>query len=131
MGRGAVFMLNGTLISVIVGAALGILAGLGVGGGSLLMLWRTIVHQTAHTEARTVNLLFFLPCALSATLFRWRQGVISPKDLIPAMAAGCVFAGIGTWLSGQIHLELLKKLFGCLLIFTGFRELFYRDRNAR
>ena len=124
-------MLSSDLFSIIIGAALGILAGLGVGGGSLLMLWLTVILQMEHTEARTINLLFFLPCALTATLFRWRQGVIRIRDFIPAMAAGCVFAGVGAWLSGQIHLELLKKLYGCLLLLTGIRELFYRDRKAR
>ena len=113
------------------GAVLGILAGLGVGGGSLLMLWLTAVIGMEHPEARTINLLFFLPCALTATLFRWRQGTIRIGTVLPAIAAGCVCAIAGTWLSSHIHLELLKKLLGGLLIVTGIRELLYRPRNAR
>ncbi len=124
-------MLSSHVFSILVGIALGILAGLGVGGGSLLMLWLTVVRGMAHTDARTINLLFFLPCALTATFFRWRQGVIRTKELTPAIAAGCICAAAGTFLSSHIHLELLKKLFGGLLIVTGVRELLYRPRKAK
>ena len=124
-------MLSNNVIPIIIGIVLGILAGLGVGGGSLLMLWLTVVLGMDHTEARTINLLFFLPCALTATFFRWRQGVIRLNELIPAIAAGCICAGVGTYLSSHIQLEWLKKLFGSLLIITGVRELLYRPRKAK
>lgn len=131
MGRGPVFMLSGNIFSVGIGTVLGILAGLGVGGGSLLMLWLTAVLNMEHPEARTVNLLFFLPCALIATFFRWRQGSVNIKSVLPAIAAGGACAILGTWLSGHIHIEWIKKLFGILLIVTGIREIFYRPRKAR
>lgn len=124
-------MLSSHIMSILIGAVLGTLAGLGVGGGSLLMLWLTAVLNMEHPQARTINLLFFLPCALIATLFRWCQGAVNIKAVIPAILAGCVCAVLGTWLSGHIHLELLKKLFGCLLVITGIRELLYRPRKAR
>ena len=52
----------------------GFLSGLGVGGGSLLMLWLTTVIHMDYAVAKTVNLLFFLPTALIATLFHKKQG---------------------------------------------------------
>ena len=128
MGWCAVSMLNTPFFSVLIGTLLGILAGLGVGGGSLLMLWLTGVIGMAHPEARTINLLFFLPCSLIATAFRWRQGSIHIRTILPAIVTGCVGAIAGTWIAGHIHLELLRKLFGGLLIVTGIRELFYRPR---
>ena len=124
-------MLSSNIFSIFVGAALGILAGLGVGGGSLLMLWLTMVLGIDHMDARTINLLFFLPCALTATLIRSRQGVIRLKELLPAIIAGCITTVAGTFLSNQMQLEWIKKLFGGLLIVTGIRELFYRRRKAR
>jgi uncharacterized membrane protein YfcA len=124
-------MLSSNIFSIFVGAALGILAGLGVGGGSLLMLWLTMVLGMDHMDARTINLLFFLPCALTATLIRSRQGVIRLKELLPAIIAGCISTAAGTFLSNHMQLEWIKKLFGGLLIVTGIRELFYRRRKAR
>ena len=131
MGRDPIPMVNSFIFSALIGTVLGILAGLGVGGGSLLMLWLTAVISMDYAQARTINLLFFLPCALIATFFRWRQGAIKIKEVLPAIIAGCVCAIGGTVLSGMIHLELLKKLFGGLLILSGIREIFYRPRKAR
>ena len=61
------------MVAILVGAALGFLSGLGVGGGSLLLLWLTVAMGRSQDTARAMNLLFFLPCALIATVFRWKQ----------------------------------------------------------
>ena len=124
-------MLTDLIFPMLLGTVLGILAGLGVGGGSLLMLWLTAVAGMSHVDARTINLLFFLPCALIASFFRWRQGAVHIRAVLPAVAAGCICAIAGTFISRQIHLELLKKLFGGLLIVTGLREILYRRRKPR
>lgn len=118
------------VIPMIVGTVLGFLAGLGVGGGSLLMLWLTFVLGMDHEIARGINLLFFLPSALIAICFRWKQGVIHWKQIFPAMIAGCIAALLFSWLGSAMDMTLLKKLFGGLLIFTGLRELFYRQKKA-
>ena len=131
MGWGAVFMLSSVPFSILVGTVLGALAGMGVGGGSLLMLWLTGIIGMAYPDARAINLLFFLPSALVSTLFRWKQGSINIQETFPAIIAGSLCAIVGTWLSGRIQLELLKKLFGCLLLVTGTKEILYRPRKAR
>ena len=114
-----------------VSAFLGFLAGLGVGGGSLLMLWLTLAVGMDYTAARTINLLFFLPSAFIATLFHHKQGTVPIKNILPAIIAGCIAAALFSHIGKQIDTDLLKKVFGTLLLFTGVRELFYRPRNAR
>ena len=114
-----------------VSAVLGFLAGLGVGGGSLLILWLTAVVGMEYPDARTVNLLFFLPCAIISTLFRRKEGSVSLKKALPAIMAGCAAAALFAFFGRQINTEGIKKLFGILLIFTGLRELFYRQRKAK
>ena len=130
MGRDPVFMVA-YLFSILVGTALGFLAGLGVGGGSLLILWLTGVLGMAHEEARTINLLFFLPSALVASIFRWCNGAIDIRRILPAVMAGSAAAAAGSWLSTHIDPGLVQKLFGVLLLITGLRELLYRPRKAR
>jgi uncharacterized membrane protein YfcA len=110
---------------------LGLLSGLGTGGGSLLILFLTLGLNMAHTEARTINLLFFLPAALIACLFRRKQNKLDFKKVLPAIITGCIFAGIFYFISTVMDTAILKKLFGGLLLFTGVRELFYRPRNAK
>ena len=124
-------MLNAFPIAVIAGIALGFLAGLGIGGGSLLVLWLTLVLNFDHSTARMLNLMFFIPSALSACLFRWKQGSLNRKYILPAAISGCLTAAGASILSQYLDLAILKKIFGGLLIVTGCRELFYRPRKAR
>lgn len=124
-------MLESLPVILIIGTALGFLAGLGVGGGSLLMLWLTFALGLEHQTARGINLLFFLPSALIACCFRWKQGEVHWKTIFPAMIAGCAAALAFSWLGSSMDLSLMKKLFGVLLILTGIRELFYRPRKLR
>lgn len=128
---GALFMLESLPVAIIVGIILGFLTGLGTGGGSLLVLWLTLVLQTEPSEAKILNLMFFLPAALIATILRWRQGGIPfQKVLLPAVA-GCAAAALFAFLGKNMDTELLKKLFGVLLLYTGFRELLYRPRKPK
>ena len=121
----------GFAISAVVGALLGFLAGLGVGGGSLLMLWLTLVLGMSHDIARRINLLFFIPTAVISCLFRKQQGTLQLKQLLPAILAAMAAAAAGNMIASFVTLTLIKKAFGILLIFAGLRELFYRPRKAR
>lgn len=114
-----------------VAALLGFLAGLGVGGGSLLMLWLTSVVNMDYGVAKTVNLLFFLPAALIATLFHKKQGSINIRKILPAIICACIAAAVFSYIGKHMDTSLLKKLFGGILILTGLRELFYRPRNPK
>ena len=116
------------MVNVLMGTVLGFLSGLGIGGGSLLILWLTLVLGMEPAIARGINLLFFLPAAAIACFFRWKQGCIQWKLLLPAIAGGCISAVLCSMLSLRMDMELLKKLFGGLLIVTGLRELFYRQK---
>ena len=122
-------MLTSFPVLVAVGTALGFLAGLGVGGGSLLILWLTFVMDMEHADARGINLLFFLPAAIIACLFRWRQGDLPWRRLLPAIIAGSVGAGIFSVVSFILDITLMKKLFGFLLLLTGIRELIYKPKK--
>ena len=119
------------LISLPVAAVLGFLAGLGVGGGSLLMLWLTMVADMEYADARIINLLFFLPSAFISTLFRQRQGTVPFRKILPAMLCGCIAAALFSFIGSRLDTTIIQKIFGGLLLLTGVRELFYRPRNAK
>ena len=124
-------MLESPLFHIIVGTVLGFLSGLGVGGGSLLILWLTLVANVPQEVARSINLMFFLPTALISSLFRWKKGNLQIKKVLPAILGGVSAAVLFTWLSGHISSEALKAPFGILLLVTGIRELFYRPRKSK
>lgn len=124
-------MVNSLPVVLAVGTVLGFLSALGIGGGSLLLLWLTAIAGASQSTARSINLLFFLPCAVIACLFRWRQGKLPFQKLLPAILAGCAAAALLSWAGTKLNTELMKKLFGALLLFAGLREIFYRPRKAR
>ena len=119
------------LFSTAVASIMGMLAGMGVGGGSLLLLWLTQVALIPQQQAKLINLLFFLPAAIISSLFRRKQRVLEISMVIPGIVAGAASAGIFSILGCYLDIEMLKKLLGGLLIITGIRELFYRPRNAK
>lgn len=122
-------MLDSLTVVLTVSTALGFLAGIGVGGGSLLILWLTLVLGMEHPQARLINLLFFLPSALIASFFRWKQGKLDIKKVLPAIIAGCAAAGVCSFFSTRLDMAVLKKLFGGLLLITGVRELLYKPKK--
>lgn len=122
-------MLDSLPVVVIVGTVLGFLTGLGVGGGSLLIIWLTAVLGMDAATARGINLLFFLPGAAVAILFRRRQGAIKWANVLPAALAGCVAAAVFSYVSTIVDTALIRKLFGGVLIAAGIRELLWKRRS--
>ncbi len=129
MGRDQVIFLESVPAAIVVGTLLGFLSGLGIGGGSLLVLWLTAVLSMEQRMAQGINLLFFLPAALVSCLFHWKHGRLQWSIALPAMAAGALAAGLCAWAAVGLDTELLRKLFGGLLILTGLWELFGRHRR--
>ena len=124
-------MLDSIPLTILMGILLGYLASLGIGGGSLLILWLTLVLGMDPSTARAINLMFFLFAAGAVSIFRWKQGNLQIKNILPAILAGCACAAIFSWIGTQLDVEKLKKFFGILLLITGLRELFYRPRKLR
>lgn len=116
-------------LKLLIGTILGFLTGLGIGGGSLLILWLTIALGMDQPTARGINLLFFLPSALIACCFRWKQGTLELRKVFPAIASGAAAAVLFSWIGLQVNGDALKKGFGFLLIATGLRELLYKPKS--
>ena len=123
-------MLSSFPVAFVIGTALGFLSGLGVGGGSLLILWLTFVLHMAPSSARCINLLFFLPSAIVSSVLRFKSDQLKIKPLLPAILSGCIAAVLFSWLSTTLDVTMLRKLFGGILILTGLREVFY-TKNSR
>lgn len=124
-------MLESISVAIITGTLLGFLSGLGIGGGSLLILWLTLALDMPQDLAATINLMFFVPSAFIACFFRFRQGKLDIRKIFPAMLAGVISAVIFSWFGSTLDTTILKKPFGILLLVTGIRELLYRPRKAK
>ena len=117
------------LLTVCISAGLGLLSGLGVGGGSLMILWLTLVQKMDFTAAKFLNLLFFLPPAAISVLAHLLRRKLSLKKIIPAALAGMLSASVLIYLSSSWDVEILRKLFGGLLLFSAWKELRYQNNQ--
>lgn len=115
-------------MELIAAAVCGFLSGLGIGGGSLLMVWLTAVAGVSQTAARGINLLYFLPTAGAALIFHGKNRFVDWRSACWAILGGVVLAAIGAWAGSQIDTGLLRKLFGVFLLFVGFSELRTKGR---
>lgn len=116
-------------LNLIVATLLGFLTGLGIGGGSLLILWLTLVLGMDSFTARGIVLLFFIPAAVISSIFRWKQGTISIRASLPAMVSGCIAAMACSYLSTMVDAHVLDRFFGIILIGAGIRELLYKGKR--
>lgn len=121
-------MLSSIPVAIVTGTILGFLSGLGIGGGTLLILWLTQVIGMEPTIARTINLMFFVTAAGSVSIIRLKNKEIPWRGILPAIITGCITALTFTFIGKNLDTNALKKLFGGLLLVTGVRELFYRAK---
>ena len=121
--------MDNLFVTLLVGTALGFLTGLGVGGGSLLMVWLTAVLGMDTLTARSINQLFYLPGAAVAILFRKRQGKIQWRNVLPPALAGCLAAALCSRFSTVVDNSWLQKIFGVTLIIAGVREVLWRPKR--
>ena len=121
------------ILAGIVGALTGILSGMGIGGGTLLILYLTAVWDVAPTAAAGINLLYFLGCAPSALVVHIREHRVVWRAAIWASVGGGVTALISAFLAPDPTPDLLRRLFGILLLGIGVRELwqaFYDEKKS-
>ena len=117
--------------SILAVYAASVLGAMGLGGGSLLMLYLLFFTDLPQQEAQALNLFLFLPtAALSAVLHR-KNGLLQGKILKQMLPAGIIGSLIGAALSAWLPSHLLKKIFGLFLLFMGSKEALtlYREQK--
>lgn len=122
------------LLAGVAGLVCGVLSGLGIGGGTLLMVWMTAVMDMEQRMAQGINLLYFLPTAACALIFHIKNRLICWRVVLPAAITGCLSAAGAALLATAIDASLLRKLFGGFLILVGLTELLgahARDKKAK
>lgn len=115
------------MVAVAAGLLSGIVSGFGIGGGTILMVYLTIIAGIDQRIAQGINLLYFIPTAAAALILHAKNRYVQWKVVIPAAIAGCVTAAILSFIALNIELSLLKKMFGLFLILTGISELFKKS----
>jgi uncharacterized membrane protein YfcA len=107
-----------------------LLSALGMGGGSVLILYLTMAAGMAQLEAQGINLVFFLPVAAVALFFHRRNGLVRWRLALPFGIFGCAGVYFGQRLALLAGSGLLGRLFGGFLLVIGLRELFSKGNRS-
>ena len=101
----------------------GIVAGMGIGGGSIFILLTTIFNLLSDNEAKAYNLIMFIVVGISATITNLKNNNIDKslfkKFLIPV----CLGSGIGILIAKKIDENFLKNLFYGFMLLLGVYEI--------
>ena len=117
-------------IDVLIGTATGILSGFGIGGGTLLILWLTLFGGMNQLQAGGINLAYFLCSGTPALFSHIKNRLVEKQAFLFCTLAGvpaCIIASIA---AANIDVSWLRRGFGVLLLFIGFKELFSKKKKS-
>ncbi len=112
-------------LTVVAGLLAGTAGAMGLGGGSVLIIFLALCTDVSQAGAGGMNLLFFLPTAAVALFFHWKAGILKLRTLWKPVLTGLAGALAGSLLSGIVPDTLLRKIFGILLLLLGAKELIF------
>ena len=115
------------MLSAIVIFFLSLLSGMGVGSAGLLVTFLTLVEQMPQLSAQYVNLLAFIFSAGASLFIHVFRTPLLFKCILFLLPAGLFGSLLGTRLALILPEQLLRRLFGYLLIGVGSIGIFGRQ----
>ncbi len=119
---------------IIIGLISGIVGGLGMGGGTVLILLLSMFANIEQHIAQGTNVIFFVPTAIAAIFVFIKNKNIKFKVGIPVCLWGLLGAFIGASISSNMEVGILRKCFGIFLIIIAIYQtysLYKRYRNEK
>ena len=112
------------ILNGVVALIAGFLGAIGVGGGSVLIIFLTLILNMPQLKAQGINLIFFIPCSITGLIFHIKNKLIDYKLAIPLIIFGLIGAGVGFWLNQMIDEFIIRKIFGALLLVIAGAQLY-------
>lgn len=108
---------------ILIGVLSGIVTGLGMGGGSILILILTTFMSVEQHTAQAANLIFFVPTAITAIIVHFRNGNVEKKVGNKLLYTIIIGAMLGAYLTSIVNSENLRRYFGIFLLAVGILEI--------
>lgn len=109
------------MVEVLSGVIAGIVSGMGMGGGTILILILSLFLGLDQHVAQATNLVFFIPTSITSIIVNIKNKMINWKIGIPVAIFGVIGALIGSSFAVNMEVNKLKKFFG---IFLGFIAIY-------
>lgn len=114
---------------IVVGILGGIVAGMGMGGGTLTIPLLTIFLHYEQLKAQGVNLIAFLPMSVVALAIHIKNHLVDFKNTWLLAVVGCIFSLGGALIANNISNTILKKFFAVFLIGLGIWQFLEMKRK--
>lgn len=97
---------------------------MGLGGGFVLLVYLTAFAGMGQFEAQGINLVFFIPIAVTALVIHSKNRLVLWKDSLVCICFGAVGVLLGFFIASWIGSDIVSWLFAAVVFFTGIKELF-------
>lgn len=104
------------LYYILAGVLGGILAGMGMGGGTLTLPLLVMALGIGQLTAQFANLIAFLPSGSMALCVHIKNGLVQKNSIFILLLPAVVSCIVCSFFATKIEGDLLKKLFGGFLI---------------
>lgn len=111
------------LFGIGIGVLSGIFASMGMGGGTLLIPLLIICLSFSQVTAQCINLIVFIPVALIALYFHFKNGFVNVKIALQIIAFSLLGCILGAMLLEFTSVEVLRRFFALFLIIVGSFQL--------
>ena len=109
---------------ILYGLVSGIISSMGMGGGTVLIFLITTISNIEQHIAQGINLVFFIPTCIVATIINFKNKNIQKDVAIIVIIAGIIGAIIGAKLAINVDVQGLRKYFGIFLIVIALNEIY-------
>lgn len=116
------------MLEMLVGVLGAVLAGLGIGGGGLLVIYLVFVRDMPQLEAQGINLIFFVISSCAAMTVHLKKRRLPFLFIAICAGAGLFGAAIGNRAAQELSQGQIRMLFGILLVVSGTLALFKRKK---
>ncbi|MEE1025876.1 MAG: TSUP family transporter [Acutalibacteraceae bacterium] len=117
------------ILSLLAGFLAGVAGSMGLGGGSVLLIYLTVFAGVSQLTAQGLNLIFFLPTAALAIFIYSKKKIIKWKEIMPIMIFGALGTIISSWIVNFINVTFLRQIFGGLIALLGIYEVFRKKKK--
>lgn len=118
------------IVDCFIGLLVAALAGMGVGGGGLLVIWLVLIRHLPTPAAQGINLVFFIISALCALPIHIRQRTLSLRTILTITVIALPGVWIGCQLASVLPEMTARRCFGYFLLLSGIMQG-YRQIKAQ
>lgn len=111
------------MIEILIGIVSGIVSGMGMGGGTILIFLLVMIKSFEQNIAQATNLVFFIPTSIVAIIVNLKNKNIDIKLALIISIFGIIGAIVGSLISTNLDVNILRKCFGVFLLMISINEI--------